>query len=102
MPSYNFRPKNIWFVHETGIKRMKTARRCSKYSGKAHKHCIRYKNVRVATAKGIRQGKSFYHGDRIKKANWGSKRWARARLLDRARSGKKYESWERNRRLSWK
>ena len=24
MPSYNFRPKNIWFVHETGIKRMKT------------------------------------------------------------------------------
>lgn len=78
------------------------ARRCLKYSGSKNKHCVRYKSVNVVTAKGIRQGKSFYHGDKIKKGNWSQKRWDRAKLLDRARSGKKYEYWERNRRLSWK
>ena len=76
---------------------MGIARRCAKYRGK---HCVRYKNVRVVTAKGIRQGKNFYHGDRIKKAGWGIKRWGMARALDRARSGRKYEYWERKRRMS--
>ena len=79
-------------------KKMK-ARRCAKYSGK---HCVRYKNVSVSTAKGIRQGKSFYHGDRIKKAGWGKKRWNRAKTLDRARIGARYEKWERFRKFRWK
>ena len=82
-------------------KKMK-ARRCVKYSGNKNKHCVRYKNVSVSTAKGIRQGKSFYHGDRIKRSGWGKMRWERAKLLDRARSGKKYEYWEAKKRLSWK
>lgn len=81
---------------------MVKARRCSKYSGNKNKHCIRYKNVSVATAKGIRHGKSFYHGDRIKKSNWSSKRWNKAKAKDRARIGKKYESWERFKKFRWK
>ena len=71
---------------------MVKARRCAKYIGSgSKKHCARHKLVPVSTAKGIRQGKHFYHGDRISKGNWGVKR-----------IGRKYETWERIKRMRWK
>ena len=82
---------------------MVKARRCAKYIGSgSKKHCARHKLVPVSTAKGIRQGKHFFHGDRISKGNWGVKRWKRARKLDSKRIGRKYETWERLKRMRWK
>ena len=72
------------------------ARRCAKYGQRgSHKKCLRFKSVPVSTAKGIRQGRHYHQGDRIKVGSWSGGRWKRARKIDMKRRGAKYERWER-------
>ena len=76
---------------------MVKARRCAKFTRGGGK-CIRYKKVSVKTAKGIRQGRAFYKGDRVKKGGWTKKRWNKSQSSDAKRYGGKYESWEKKRK----
>ena len=87
------------------------ARRCVKYGqkGKSHKKCLRFKSVSVSTAKGIRQGRNYHQGDRIRVGSWSDKRWEKSRKIDMKRRGAKYEKWEKPKgrgkrvsRMSWR
>ena len=76
------------------------ARRCAKYGQRgSHKKCLRFQRVSVSTAKGIRQGRNYHQGDRIRQGfggtGWSGGRWKRARKIDMKRRGAKYERWER-------
>lgn len=72
------------------------ARRCAKYGQRGrHRKCLRFKSVSVRTARGIRQGRHYHQGDRIRQGAWQSGRWGKSRKIDMKRRGAKYERWER-------